>query len=488
MSASSFSLHIGINGVDKIHYRGWEGRLQGCENDALFYYQLAQKEGCKVSKVLLTSDHSNMPESKNVLGFLDFSIQELNEGDNLIITYSGHGGIVEDKNYDEEDFQDETWCLYDRQLLDDELFARFSRFKAGVNIFVISDSCHSGSVTKGVDETAQDTRVKRFVPREQLFETFQANRTIYEPYMRMPLIRDDDIAASVLQLGACQDNEYAMEDGNNGLFTKTIMKILERNGDIGSYQELLVRSKRALTGIQKPNLICYGSKHQQLVKLRPFGSSYISGTTNRMDFINETGSLIVEVTGVHESLSALKQFIISQTLAIPEKDDLTIYHCSCNCEEPGMYPWDHAYQQYRFLKSSGFSVCRVVPGRPQAAGSLLNAALEEKGMSVDAEIKKLSSDDENEERASVFQKLYKTLVKNQKGLGRANAEEADEVLIKMFSLETVQVMFREDDLAAYRAMTPSELGTHLANPANYLAFITIVKNSIFSSDTLTVHL
>ena len=159
--------------------------------------------------------------------------------------------------------------------------------KHGVNIIVISDSCHSGSITKGVDEPVQDTRVKRFVPREQLFETFQANRHIYEPFMRMPLVRDDEIAASVLQLGACQDNEYAMEDGNNGLFTKTIMKILERNGDIGSYQELLVRSKRALTGIQRPNLICYGNNHQQLSKLKPFGSSYIPGTANRMDFINE---------------------------------------------------------------------------------------------------------------------------------------------------------------------------------------------------------
>jgi hypothetical protein len=488
MSASSFSLHIGINGVDKGHYSGWDGRLQGCENDALFYYQLAQKEGCRLSKVLLSSDSSNMPDVKNVLGFLDHSIQELDAGDNLIITYSGHGGIVEDKNYDEDDFQDETWCLYDRQLLDDELFARFSRFKPGVSIFVISDSCHSGSVTKGEVETAPDPRVKRFVPREQLFETFRANRSIYEPLMRMPLVGDEDIAAAVLQLGACQDNEYAMEDGNNGLFTKTIMKILEHNGEIGSYQELLVRSKRALTGIQKPNLISYGNNHQELLKIKPFGSSYIPGAALRIDFFNDTGALIVEATGVHESLSRLKQFIVSQTLAIPEKQDLTIYHCNCNPEEPGMYPWDHAYNQYRFLKSSGFPVCCVLPQPPQALGSVLNAALEEKGRAVDAEISSLTGNDEDEKRVSVFQKLYKALVKNKKGLGKEVVAEEDAVLIKMFSLETVQVMFRDDDLTDYRAMSAEALGVHLAEQENYHAFITIIKNSIFSSDTLTVHL
>jgi hypothetical protein len=488
MSASSYSLHIGINGVDKDHYSGWDGRLQGCENDALFYHQLAQKEGCKLSKVLLTSDRSNLPDVKNVLGFLDHSIQELNEGDNLIITYSGHGGIIEDKNYDEDDFQDETWCLYDRQLLDDELFARFSRFKAGVNIFVISDSCHSGSVTKGECETVQEQRAKRFVPREQLFETFRANRNIYEPLMRLPLVRDEDLAAGVLQLGACQDDEYAMEDGNNGLFTKTIMKILERNGDIGSYQELLVRSKRALTGIQKPNLISFGNNHQELLRIKPFGSSYIPGTASRIDFFNETGGLIVEATGVHESLSRLKQFIVSQTLAVPEKEDLTIYHCNCHPEEPGMYPWDHAYNQYRFLRSSGFPVCCVVPQLPQAAGSVLNAALEEKGMAVDAEIDSLAGNYEDEKRVSVFQKLYRTLIKNKKGLGKAVVPEEDEVLIKMFSLETVQVMFKDDDLVTYREMSADELTAHLADEVNYLAFITIVKSSIFSSDTLTVHL
>ncbi|RYG02119.1 MAG: hypothetical protein EOO02_11245 [Chitinophagaceae bacterium] len=440
------------------------------------------------SKLLLTSDHSNRPDVKNVLGFLDYSIRELNEGDNLIITYSGHGGILQDKNYDEDDFQDETWCLYDRQLLDDELFARFSRFKAGVNIFVISDSCHSGSVTKGEAIVTEDPRAKRFVPREQLFETFQANRDIYEPLMRMPLVRNEDIAAAVLQLGACQDDEYAMEDGSNGLFTKTIMKILERNGDIGSYQELLVRSKRALNGIQKPNLICYGNNHQQLLKIKPFGSSGNPGRTFNLDFLGETGGLIVEAAGAHASLSGLKQFIISQTLAVPEKKDLTVYHCSCEPEEPGIYPWDHAYNQYQFLKNSGFPVSCVLPSRPQAAGTILNAALEEKAHTIEAEIKDLSTDEEDERRVSVFQKLFKELVKTKKGVGKATRTELDEVLTKMFSLETVQVIFRDDDLTDYRCMTSTELEIHLNDKQNYDSFISIIKNSIFSSDTLTVHL
>ncbi|RYF98664.1 MAG: caspase family protein [Chitinophagaceae bacterium] len=308
MSAITFSLHIGVNSVDTNHYKGWDGRLQGCENDALFYHDIAKREGCTRTEVLLSSDASKLPTSKAVLAFLDQGIADLHQGDNLIITYSGHGGTVEDKNHDEDDFQDETWCLYDRQLLDDELFQRFGRFKPGVNIFVISDSCHSGSIVRGdtseatpgtTPESTPDTRLRRFVPRDKLFDTFQANRYIYEPLMRLPIVRTEDIPASVLQLGACQDNEYAMEDGPNGLFTKTIMKILERNAEISSYQELLVRTKRALTGIQQPNLLSYGSNHQLLIRSKPFGSSFHEGSYVPVPFFEERGSLIIEC-GVEE--------------------------------------------------------------------------------------------------------------------------------------------------------------------------------------------
>jgi hypothetical protein len=55
-------------------------------------------------------------------------------GDLVAIYYSGHGGNeIPDLNKDEDDPWDdrfdETWCLYDAQLIDDELYYQWKKFK-----------------------------------------------------------------------------------------------------------------------------------------------------------------------------------------------------------------------------------------------------------------------------------------------------------------------------------------------------------------------
>jgi hypothetical protein len=59
---------------------------------------------------------------------------------------------VPDTNGDEIDGLDEALCPYDLQtgggaLIDDEINTLFSARKAGVRLVLISDSCHSGTVT-----------------------------------------------------------------------------------------------------------------------------------------------------------------------------------------------------------------------------------------------------------------------------------------------------------------------------------------------------
>ena len=111
--------------------------------------------------------------------------RQARRGDLFVLCYSGHGGQVRDPSGEEADWEDETWVLWDRQLLDDELYALWSGFKPGVRILVLSDSCHSGSVVRDKSRrspanAATSDRFK-FIPRDVQDRTDEAHRNEYEP-------------------------------------------------------------------------------------------------------------------------------------------------------------------------------------------------------------------------------------------------------------------------------------------------------------------
>ena len=60
---------------------------------------------------------------------------------------------------------EETWVLYDRQLVDDELYKIWSKFKPGVRILVLSDSCHNGTVTRDIPAFLGNGPRPRAMPR-----------------------------------------------------------------------------------------------------------------------------------------------------------------------------------------------------------------------------------------------------------------------------------------------------------------------------------
>jgi hypothetical protein len=140
---TGYALAIGLNKVDPGHYCGWNGELSGCEPDAMDMKEIAENQGLIV-ETLLTAQATR----ERVLAELDDLAGRLMSGDLLVVSYSGHGGYLPDLNGDESDGLDETWCLYDGEILDDELHGAWMKFQAGVRILVFSDSCHSGTVLR----------------------------------------------------------------------------------------------------------------------------------------------------------------------------------------------------------------------------------------------------------------------------------------------------------------------------------------------------
>ena len=141
--AFGFALTIGLNSVNPKHYEGWSGELNACEADAQDMAGIAKSQGFKVTTLL-----TKTATRARVMGQIKNAARRLKSGDIFMLSYSGHGGQLPDINDDEPDAQDETWCLYNGELVDDELYALWGKFALGVRILVFSDSCHSGTVVK----------------------------------------------------------------------------------------------------------------------------------------------------------------------------------------------------------------------------------------------------------------------------------------------------------------------------------------------------
>jgi len=155
------ALCIGIN-----NYPGTHMDLAGCVNDAKAWAAELGARGFEVTQLLdQQATKAAMVEGlRRVIG-------EAGAGDLVVITFSGHGTYVPDMNGDEVDGLDEGLCPHDIQtgggaLLDDELHELFAQRKAGVRLVLISDSCHSGTVTRAAqpDPDAGDVPMPRFLP------------------------------------------------------------------------------------------------------------------------------------------------------------------------------------------------------------------------------------------------------------------------------------------------------------------------------------
>jgi hypothetical protein len=263
------SLHIGLNRVDPDHYGGWDGRLCACEYDARDMEAIARTRGF-AAELLLTRSAT----ARRVTARIRAAARMLRRGDIFLLSYSGHGGQVPDRSGDEEgDARDETWILYDRELLDDELYALWRAFRPGVRIVVLSDSCHSGTVTRHPLLRGPGARKlrPRVIPDEVQEHTLRRHRTLYAAVRRRVAgARRTAPGAAVLLLSGCQDNQQSADGDRNGLFTATLLDVWNNGAFRGSYRGLHRAILRRMPPSQSPNLFLTGASDLRLDREHPF--------------------------------------------------------------------------------------------------------------------------------------------------------------------------------------------------------------------------
>ena len=275
----AMSLHIGLNSVSAADYGGWDGPLAACEFDANDMAALATKQGIK-PKVMLTKKATRAA----VLAAMRDAARKLGSGGFFFLTYSGHGGQVPDVTGEEADKKDETWCLYDGQLIDDELYFELSRFKAGVRILVLSDSCHSGTVTRDrMPAPPPPGQRAKLMPDAVARRVYQEHQAFYDKLQvevakaaGTPVVDPDTAIAQVAQSGrlaaiatqfdaaailisGCQDNQTSMDGEHNGAFTEQLLKVWNQGQFTGNYAIFHARIRARMAASQSPNLFSLGT-------------------------------------------------------------------------------------------------------------------------------------------------------------------------------------------------------------------------------------
>ncbi|MET0855699.1 MAG: caspase family protein [Telluria sp.] len=269
--AIGIALTIGLNSVDPEHYEGWIGTLNACEADADDMSDLAVANGFTCTK-LLTSAATRAAVMSAIAG----AARQLKSGDMFLISYSGHGGQTPDLNGDEPDGLDETWCLYDAQLIDDELYSLWGAFAPGVRIVMLSDSCHSGSVSREPHYIAQRESVTplvyRAMPRDVAQRVYLKNQAFYDPILASRDIGASlsKVSASILLISGCQDNQLSQDGTFNGLFTGTMKSVWNGGTYRDSYRTFHKNIGALMPPDQSPRLSMVGAMDLVFAAQRPF--------------------------------------------------------------------------------------------------------------------------------------------------------------------------------------------------------------------------
>ena len=271
------SIHIGLEYIDPAHY-GSDGALRTCGKDALDMREIALAQNFSSTKLLMNEDANR----EAVSSAIHFASEELEAGDMLFISYSGHGGSVPDESADEEDGKDETWCLFDGFLFDDELHALWTEFDEDVRIFMVSDSCHSGTITKvAPGQDPESVIVSKNFPEEKAAEVYLAHKSFYDTAKQKAApMKEKEVKATVKLISGCQDDEssYVLPEDENSLLTVEINKAWEAGQFIGTTAEFFDKVKAGVASqakknkiYQMPNYYTIGKENEAFDQQKPFG-------------------------------------------------------------------------------------------------------------------------------------------------------------------------------------------------------------------------
>jgi hypothetical protein len=235
------------------NYKGSSNDLRGCVNDAKDWADLIKSKGWKEQDITMLLD--KRATKRNVTNAWKEIFQKAKAGDKVFLSFSGHGSHQKDYNGDEADGRDENIVMYDGYLSDDEIRAIFDTKAEGVELFFVSDSCHSGTVTRSFLETMSDESfysAPRFLPPEDDLEEASI-QALPLPKRSLGSPKEEDM--NHILLSGCLPTEYSYDARIGGVFRGAMSyhatKIIRENPDI-TYDQFYKKLKKQLPSNRYP--------------------------------------------------------------------------------------------------------------------------------------------------------------------------------------------------------------------------------------------
>ena len=270
------ALLVGLKSVDPNAYNGWDGTggCWGCELDVDNMERILKPLSYQI-KILKTAEATR----DRILSSLYRTADLMSPNDIFIFYYSGHGGQQPDIDNDELDGKDETLVAYDREVIDDKIHQALSKFRPGVRIVMISDSCNSGSNYKGVI-------------------TIKVNEdSIFRPIAKRS--RDEvEIEAQLIHLGGCRDGFTSAGYQGGGAFTMALCEAWQNGAFNGTFKELHQKICELIRSSQKPQYSEYGPVSDDFRSQRAFAVPSIPSVEGPIEIP------VIETTPVEAKITA----------------------------------------------------------------------------------------------------------------------------------------------------------------------------------------
>jgi hypothetical protein len=256
------SLYALLVGIDDYPIPGH--KLDGCVNDATAFRGLLEGRYTGLQALSLLNDQATR---SNVIDSFRKHLGQALAGDVAVFFFAGHGSQVPTGGLFKEiepDGLNESLVCYDSRLLgahdlvDKDIATLISEVTAkGVHMTVILDSCHSGSATRDLTESAvrqvpprtdpQPVSVYLRDPEESAASRRSApGATEDSPLTLIPASGFvPDTSGLHILLAACQDfqsaNECLAGTVHHGAFTYSLLEVLHSTQEALGYEELYER-------------------------------------------------------------------------------------------------------------------------------------------------------------------------------------------------------------------------------------------------------